>query len=71
VNPLLNPYCKGEVVLPVNGGEFLDRTMDCVGLITEDDPCYQAFISKGWKWGGHWEKERGYVDYQHFYKEIP
>jgi len=49
VNPLLNPYCKGEVVLPVNGGEFLDRTMDCVGLITEDDPCYQAFISKGWK----------------------
>lgn len=71
INPLLNPYRKGDVVVPVNGEVFLDRSIDCIGVITEEDPCYKAFISRGWLWAGHWYKERGYVDYQHFYKEIP
>lgn len=71
INPVLNPYQKGHKVVPVNGKAFLDRSLDCHGVITEDDVCYQAFISRGWKWGGHWEKSRGYVDYQHFYKELP
>lgn len=71
INPLLNPYYnpawrKKEKVI---GGQFLDRTLDCYGLITEQDACYKAFTSRGWKWGGHWEKEKGFVDYQHFYKE--
>lgn len=70
INPLLNPYQKGSKVVPVNGQEFLDRTIGCQGVIDKDDPCYKAFISRGWKWGGDWAKERGYVDYQHFYKEI-
>jgi len=70
INPLLNPYHKGHKVVPANGQQFLDRSIDCHGVITEDDLCYKAFISRGWKWGGHWTKERGYVDYQHFYKEI-
>lgn len=70
INPLLNPYHKGHKVVPVNGKQFLDRSIDCHGVIKEDDFCYKAFISRGWKWGGHWAKEKGYVDYQHFYKEI-
>ena len=69
LNPLFNPYQKGNKIIPVNGQQFLDRTIDCHGMIREEDPCYRAFTSRGWKWGGHWAKERGYVDYQHFYFE--
>ena len=69
VNPLLNPYQRWDRVIPINGQQFLDRTLDCYGLINEDDLCHKAFISRGWKWGGDWAKESGYVDYQHFYKE--
>jgi cell wall-associated NlpC family hydrolase len=70
INPLLNPYHRENTVIPENGKAFLDRNLDCIGLITENDPCYKAFKSRGWKWAGNWEKERGYVDYQHFYKEL-
>jgi hypothetical protein len=70
INPLLNPYHRGDKTIPVNGIPFLNRKLQCRGLITEQDPCYKAFTSRGWKWGGQWEVDRGYVDYQHFYKEL-
>lgn len=72
INPLLNPYHKEEVVIPEQGRPFLDRTLDCRGLIVPGDACYNAFISRGWKWGGNWKRTkdgRQPVDYQHFYKE--
>jgi len=69
INTLLNPYQKGDVVVPAHKKDFLDRTIDCHGVITEEDLCYKAFISRGWKWGGHWYKDFGLVDYQHFEKE--
>lgn len=68
INPLLNPYKKGSQSEP-HKDLFLDRSLKCRGLITEEDPCYQAFTARGWKWGGHWQESRGYVDYQHFYKD--
>lgn len=68
VNPLLNPYKKGNAEEP-HKEPFLNRTLDCKGLIKENDVYYQAFTSRGWKWGGHWQKPRGYVDYQHFEKD--
>lgn len=71
INPLLNPYKKGDIVVPVSGKRFLDRSINCRGIITKDDVCYRAFISRNWKWGGDWYTKKGYVDYQHFYKEIP
>ena len=68
INPLLNPYLKNETVIPANGKSFLDRTLGCKGMITKEDACYQAFSAQGWHWGGDWLSEKGYVDYQHFYK---
>jgi hypothetical protein len=68
INPLLNPYHKGDCL--IGGKEFLDRSLDCRGIIHQEDDCARAFMKRGWKWGGNWMKERGYVDYQHFYKEL-
>lgn len=71
INPLYNPYVRegygDRSVLPVNGVPYADRTADFDHKIVQGDVCYNAFISRGWKWGGEWS---GYIDYQHFYKEI-
>lgn len=67
INPLLNPYKKGLNIVPTNGEVFLDRTIQCRGVINEEDICYQAFIKRGWQWGGHFST---CVDYQHFYKKF-
>lgn len=74
INPLFNPYYnKSFRTEGIIGQEFLDRTIDSQAIIREGDPCYQAFVSRGWEWGGDWMQERGYIDYQHFYKllDIP
>ncbi len=68
INPLLNPYFRKGVILI--GEEFLDRTLSCHGMIHKGDFLYNLFISRGWKWGGEWMEEKGYIDYQHFYKEV-
>lgn len=39
------------------------------GMINPDSVCYTAFTKRGWKWGGDWQTERGYVDYHHFEKD--
>lgn len=70
LNPLYNPYQKGTTVVPKNGAPFLDRDLDLKVVLKPDDECVKLFKSYGWKWGGDWLTERGYVDYQHFYKEL-
>lgn len=71
INPLYNPYIqytnKGTTILPVEGTEYADRTLDCPYYIDENDLCYQAFTKRGFTWGGFWEDE---PDYQHFQKTI-
>jgi len=63
INPVQNPYVRGDVVLPAAGREYLDRNDVRLGMIVRDDVVYQAFISRGWTWGGNWTLPR---DYHHF-----
>jgi hypothetical protein len=62
INPLRNPWVRGDRVDPPGGAAFLDRTADVPGLIREGDVVVAAFASVGWSWGGHWSTP----DYQHF-----
>lgn len=71
INPLYNPYITypngKENVSPENAKDYADRSTDNSYYIRKNDPCYQAFISRGFTWGGEWENSK---DYQHFQKEI-
>lgn len=69
INPLINPYVRGDFVAPANGKDYLDRTQPYIGIITNDpeNACHRIFTAHGWKWGGDFE---GRIDYQHFYKEV-
>lgn len=70
INPLYNPYIRevdGETVIsPENGTEYADRSLDCDYYISKGDICYEAFISRGFTWGGDWKNSK---DYQHFQKK--
>jgi len=61
INPLLNPYIKGSLVLPPSA------TYDpgAAGTLTPDHPVVRAFLQRGWTWGGTWDVPK---DYQHFEK---
>lgn len=61
INPVQNPYIKGKVTLPV-GAKYAPAAE---GTLTADHPVTQAFLARGWKWGGDWA---GRPDYQHFEK---
>ena len=65
INPLVNPYIKGDVILPVNGEAYMDRNQHVLGMIHEDDCIVSIFKNYGWTWGGDWSSLK---DYQHFQK---
>ncbi len=65
INPLTNPYIKGEKVLPPAGREYLDRTRAFPGSILADSFIVKLFGTAGWQWGGSWTDRK---DYQHFEK---
>ncbi|MCI8442182.1 MAG: M15 family metallopeptidase [Provencibacterium sp.] len=65
INPLQNPYVRGELVQPDASADYLDRENVRPGMIAPGGCCYNAFISRGWEWGGDWT---GPIDYQHFEK---
>lgn len=71
VNPLYNPYIQYKedetIILPVQGTPYADRNLDNQYYIRENDACFNAFINRGFTWGGFWETE---PDYQHFQKVI-
>lgn len=67
INPVENPYIKGKLVSPAAGKEFTDRSKSLPGMIMAGDPCYKAFTSRGWIWGGDWKTLK---DYQHFEKPL-
>ena len=67
VNPLYNPYISGKIISPNNAKEYVDRTINKIGVIKKGDDLYNAFISRGWTWGGEWKNKK---DYQHFEKEV-
>ena len=63
VNPAVNPYVKGDIVLPPESAIYLDRNRTDPGLIHDGDAAVLAFDRQGWIWGGHWQTLK---DYQHF-----
>lgn len=65
INPLINPYVKGDKVLPPAGRRYLDRTKAFKGSILKDSFIVRDFESAGWTWGGRWPDRQ---DYQHFEK---
>ncbi len=67
INPLYNPYIDGKRIEPANAEIYKDRNIIVKGLIKKGDALYNAFIKRGWTWGGNWKTKK---DYQHFEKEI-
>ncbi len=65
VNPLYNPYVQGEKVQPITEDVFVNRDINVRGIIKKGDSLYNAFIKRGWTWGGDWKTKK---DYQHFEK---
>ena len=63
INPIQNPFIRGDIILPLAGGEYLDREDVRPGMIVPGDVVYTAFTSRGWIWGGHWTLP---IDYHHF-----
>ncbi|NCG18309.1 MAG: M15 family peptidase [Rhodobacterales bacterium] len=63
VNPLVNPWVRGDKVDPPQGRAYLDRTAAVPGLLTADSAMTRAFVDAGWGWGGAWGSRK---DYQHF-----
>lgn len=63
VNPFLNPYQKGDLVLPERASAYLDRTRTQPGIIHDGDLVVREFARIGWTWGGSWSSLK---DYQHF-----
>jgi peptidoglycan L-alanyl-D-glutamate endopeptidase CwlK len=63
INTFLNPYIKGDIVLP-HGAKY-DPSI--AGTFTADHPIVRAFLKLGWVWGGNWTSPR---DYQHFEKPL-
>lgn len=72
INPLYNPYVRTKngvlEILPENAAEYTDRSADNIYYIRKDDPCYNAFVNRGFTWGGEWKNSK---DYQHFEKKLP
>ena len=63
INPFLNPYQRGDLVLPELAAFYLERAAEQPGVITEGDVVVTAFEAIGWSWGGRWSSLK---DYQHF-----
>lgn len=67
INTLYNPYVKTvngkEVVEPVTGKKYTDRSKKFAYKIEKGDLCYRLFKKYGFEWGGDWKSVK---DYQHF-----
>lgn len=67
INPLYNPYVKtsgGTTICQPEGSlPYADRTKTFEYKVSQGDACHQAFIKRGFKWGGAW---RTLKDWQHF-----
>jgi hypothetical protein len=63
LNPLQNPYIRGDTVLPAQSARYLDRSLTDIGVIHDGDAAVTAFAARGWIWGGTWQTLK---DYQHF-----
>ncbi len=67
LNPVQNPYLRGDDVLPPAGRRFVDADRRAgarpgPGVIARDSVVVRAFDRVGWTWGGTWRDP----DFQHF-----
>lgn len=70
INPVQNPYVKGDLTLPPEGTPYDDPgereaviELGMPGVVTPD--VVAVFARHGWSWGGDWTSLK---DYQHFSK---
>jgi hypothetical protein len=63
LNPVQNPYVRGDAVQPPAGRDYVDRSDRRPGMVLGNDAVVRAFASVGWEWGGDY---RSLKDYQHF-----
>lgn len=63
INPLVNPWVRGDRVDPPEGAAYVERDPAVPGLIVAGDIVTEAFAAIGWRWGGDWDNT---LDYQHF-----
>lgn len=63
VNPFVNPYQNGDLVLPELASAYLDRDWRRPGMIYADGPVVRAFERVGWTWGGTFQSV---LDLHHF-----
>jgi hypothetical protein len=52
LNPFLNPYRKGDLVLPELASAYLDRSWRRPGMVLRGGVVTRAFAAAGWTWGG-------------------
>lgn len=65
LNPVQNPWVRGERVDPEAGRDYLVRAPTRLGMIVEPGPVVDTFLAHGWHWGGHFGDM---LDYHHFSK---
>jgi hypothetical protein len=66
INPKMNPYVSGDVILPKNATAYVRRDQDVLGLMRdENDAAVKIFKNRGWIWGGNYQTLK---DWQHFEK---
>lgn len=63
LNPFLNPYLKGDLVLPELASTYLDRDRERPGMVLAGSLAVREFARIGWSWGGDFQTLK---DYQHF-----
>ena len=66
INPLYNPYVKGNKVEPKEGRKWAFRRAqrkDIPYKIDRSDLCYKLVQKHGFRWGGNWRYSK---DYQQF-----
>jgi hypothetical protein len=65
INPVQNPWVRGERVLPAAGADYVQRDGTRPGVIVRPGVVVDAFAAIGWSWGGDWPETH---DYHHFQK---
>jgi hypothetical protein len=70
VNPLQNPYIRGErgVEIVAPAGAAWNPALP--GTLSAEHPLVRFMLERGWEWGGNWPPASGRTDYQHFQKSI-
>jgi hypothetical protein len=66
LNPLLNPYMNVDGSPKEGSFPYPGYNPDIPGTIIRGGSVVQAFLNRGWKWGGDWTDAH---DLQHFYKD--